>query len=74
MSSLFITIGDYEEADKLLKTILDKYPNFGPAWNNKAIIHANRKEWADAATCMAKAEENGFDVPEDFKKEVEANI
>ncbi len=71
MSSLYIAIADYEEADKLLKKILDKQPNFGPAWNNKAIVDVHNKQWADAKTCIAKAEEFGFDVSEELKKEIE---
>lgn len=73
MSSLLITTGDYEEADKLLKAILDKAPNFGPAWNNKAIIDAHNEQWADAKECIEKAKEFGFDVQEELEKEILEN-
>eukprot|EP00831_Metopus_contortus_P085472 TRINITY_DN9949_c0_g1_i3.p2 TRINITY_DN9949_c0_g1~~TRINITY_DN9949_c0_g1_i3.p2 ORF type:complete len:278 (+),score=61.04 TRINITY_DN9949_c0_g1_i3:809-1642(+) len=73
MSSLLISMGDYVEADKLLKTILEKYPNFGPAWNNKAIVDAHNGNWDDAAKCITKAEESGFDVPDEFKAEILEN-
>jgi tetratricopeptide (TPR) repeat protein len=72
MSSVLISMGEYEEGDKLLKTILDKYPNFGPAWNNKAIIDAHFEKWDDAKSCIAKATEYGFEVPDDFRKEIES--
>lgn len=72
MSSLLISTGEYEEADKILKKILDKIPNFGPAWNNKAIIDAHYENWDDAKKCIAKAVEFGFDVPEEFLKEIES--
>ena len=73
MSTLLITMDDYEEADKILKKLLEKQPNFGPAWNNKAIIDAHNGEWADAASCIQRAEESGFEVLEALKKEVEEN-
>jgi hypothetical protein len=72
MSSVLIAMGEYEDADQLLKGLLEKHTHFGPAWNNKAIIEARRENWAEAATCIAKAEESGFEVPEEFKAEVQA--
>jgi tetratricopeptide (TPR) repeat protein len=74
MSSVLIAMGDFEEADKLLKNLLEKQVHFGPGWNNKAIIEAERGNWAEAAVCIGKAEESGFEVPADFKKEVQEQV
>jgi len=74
MTSLLIAMEDFEEADKLLKSILEKCDHFGPAWNNKAIVDAHNGSWKDAAECIARAEASGFEVPEDFKKVVEEGL
>ncbi|MGE4469795.1 MAG: tetratricopeptide repeat protein [Desulfovibrio sp.] len=74
LGSAYFTLGDLEEAAKALEEAVSLEPKFGPAWNNLALVHAEKGEWAQAKDCVGKAQESGYEVPEDFLKEIEENL
>ena len=50
----------------------DDEPAFAPAWNNLALALFEQERFQEAAEALKKAEEGGFEVQDEFKKEVEA--
>ncbi len=45
--------------------------NFGPAWNNLALCYTEKEDYKKAIECVDKAIETGFDVSDEFLKELE---
>ncbi|MGE4504997.1 MAG: tetratricopeptide repeat protein, partial [Desulfovibrionaceae bacterium] len=74
LGSAYITRGEYDEAQPLLEQAVTKEPMFGPAWNNLALVHMEKKEWPRAKECLEKAAESGYDVPAALLDEVNANL
>jgi tetratricopeptide (TPR) repeat protein len=73
LGSAYFTVGDLEESAKALEAAVSIEPLFGPAWNNLALVSAEKGDWARAKECVAKAQETGYEVPEAFLKEIEEN-
>ena len=61
-----------ELAEKACRELLKDEPAFAPAWNNLALALFEQARYKDAADALKKAEEGGFEVQDDFRKEVEA--
>lgn len=64
--------GDYQESEKACRELLKDEPAFAPAWNNLALALFEQERFQEAAEALKKAEEGGFEVQDEFKKEVEA--
>ncbi len=64
--------GDYQESEKACRELLKDEPAFAPAWNNLALALFEQERFQEAAEALKKAEEGGFEVQGEFKKEVEA--
>lgn len=74
LGSAYFTEGDLEEAAKSLEQAVGIEPMFGPAWNNLALVFAEKGEWTRVKDCVEKAQASGYEVPEAFLKELADNL
>jgi tetratricopeptide (TPR) repeat protein len=71
LGSAYLMEKDYERAVDACNKALEVEPMFGPAWNNLALAYLETGEAAKAAEALAKADESGFDVRPELRKEIE---
>ena len=62
--------GDLDGCLRESNTVLAKEPGFGPAWNNLALVWADKGDKAKAVECARKALDCGFDVDPKFLAEL----
>lgn len=74
MAMAYFMKGMFAESEKACRELLGDEPEFAPAWNNLALSLFEQKRYQEASEAVNKAVEKGFDVPEDFRKEVAAHV
>jgi Flp pilus assembly protein TadD len=72
LGSAYLTDKQYDEARKALNKALELAPAFGPAWNNMCLLELELGNIEKAREYAAKAEETGYELAEEVKKELEA--
>ena len=64
-------LGNLDESIALSERALKQAPGFGPAYNNLALAWLEKGDGKKALEYANLAASNGFDVPEEFWKELE---
>lgn len=71
LGSAHIMAKNYDDGITASRKALDLVPEFGPAWNNLAVAYMDTGETAMAVECADKAEQFGYELAPEFKKEIE---
>ena len=66
IGSAYIMDGQLDEAKASLDKAVELEANFGPAWNNLALYWLEKQDKEKARECIAKAQETGYEVPEEL--------
>jgi tetratricopeptide (TPR) repeat protein len=70
MATAFYMQGDYDAAIAYCDEVIRQEANFGPAWNNLALAHFEKGEFARAVECADTAQRCGFEVRGEFLAEL----
>lgn len=71
LGSAYIMDEQPEEAKSVLDKAVGIEPAFGPAWNNLALYWLDKEDKTQARECLAKAEDSGYEVPEELKAQAQ---